>query len=70
MSKVPVVTIDTGVPIPEKVSYPLKDLEVGESFVFPANKRSSVSARASRITGKEFTIKKQDEATCRVWRTA
>jgi hypothetical protein len=74
MSKrqIPVVTIDTAVPIPGRASYPLEALKVGESFLFPVSKRTSVQSRVSRLKreqGLEFTVKKMDNDNCRVWRT-
>lgn len=73
MSKksIPVASIDTGVPIPDRASYPIRKLKVGESFLFPANKRSSVQSLASKVkaeTGNDYTIKKMDGDTCRLWR--
>lgn len=71
MSKIPIVTIDSGVPTPARAHYPIEQLKVGESFLFPANKRASVQARASRIkadTGREYTVKKMDKDNCRIWR--
>lgn len=71
-TKIPVTSIDTAVPVPERGRYPLELLEVGESFLFPVSKRGSVQARASRMkaeSDKSFTIKKMDELNCRVWRT-
>lgn len=72
MVKIPVTTIDTGVPIPDSVvNYPLKDLDVGDSFVFPKEKRASVQSKASLVkkeTGREFTVSKIDDTNCRIWR--
>lgn len=78
MTKVPVYKIDKDVPVPEapdpvelNSSMPLEDLEVGESFEFPADKRSYVQSRVSglkRRKGLEFTVRRMDELTCRVWR--
>lgn len=71
--KIPVVTIDTGVPIPGKIRYPLEQLKVGESFVFPVGKRNSVQARASRYakeSGRKFEVRRMDQENCRVWRVA
>lgn len=70
--KIPVTSIDTGIPVPERATYPLNELKVGESFLFPVKKRGSVQTRVSSIksiSDKDFTIKKMDEETCRVWRT-
>lgn len=68
--------IDKGVPIPvDRRSYsvlPLKTMAVGESFVFPREKRSTVQSRASHIkkaTGKEFSVRVINELECRIWRT-
>lgn len=71
--KIPVVSIDTGVPIPEndRLEYPLSQLEVGESFVFPVDKRPSVQSKASKMkrdTGREFVVRKQSPELCRIWR--
>ena len=76
MSKIDVVTIDTGVPVPETTGkgrpsiWPIDQLGVGESFVFPADKRQTIASAASRKKegGKEFTIKKQDDTSYRIWR--
>lgn len=72
--QIPVTSIDTGVPVPDdaRAFYPLKELKVNESFLFPLSKRSSVQSRVSRIkadTAKEFIVKKIDEKHARVWRT-
>lgn len=69
---IPVVTIDTAVPIPERASYPLDSLEVGESFVVSEDKRTSVQSRTTKVkaaTGKEFTVRKTKAGEVRVWRT-
>jgi hypothetical protein len=73
MSKktIPVVSIDSGIPAPERASYPYDSLQVGDSFLFPVSKRGSVQSRVNRMKreqGKEFTVKKMDKDTCRVWR--
>lgn len=71
MSKIDVITIDSGVPVPLG-RYPILELKVGDSFLFPISKRPSVQSRANKIkseTGREFTVKKMDEDSCRIWRT-
>lgn len=73
MKNIPVYSVDTGVPVPTDRSkqLPLNVLEVGESFLFPLDERNRVQTFASRLKsrrGKEFTIRKQDENTARVWR--
>lgn len=70
---VSVTNIEDSVPIPVRKGLPLKDLEVGQSVVFPRLDRASVQSRASvikRETGKTFTIKKLDDDTCRIWRVS
>ena len=70
--QIPVVSIDTSVPIPERAIYPLAQLEVGDSFLFPADKRGSVQTRASKVkrdTGREFVVRKINKDECRIWRT-
>lgn len=71
--KIPVVTVDSNVPIPEdtKTKYPWATMGVGDSFLCPFSKRSSVAGAAVRYgqrTGKKFTIKKMGEDIVRVWR--
>lgn len=64
--------IEKGVDIPVRAPAQLKNLEVGDSFTFPIAERVNVASRASfikRTTGKEFTTKRLDDETCRVWRT-
>lgn len=71
--KIPVYTIDTGVPVKDRnTSPPLMQLEVGQSVLFPLQKRMSVQTTASKIkkeTGKKFVIRKMDDDNARVWRT-
>lgn len=69
--KIPVITIDTGVPVPTN-RWPLDSLEVDESFVFPRESEATVRTVAWRLKknkGKVFVVRKQDDNTMRVWRT-
>lgn len=71
MKKIDIYQVDTAIPIPErKQKLPINLLEVGESFLFPGAERNRIQTRASQLkkAGKEFTIKKQDNATARIWR--
>lgn len=72
MTKVPVYQIESDVPIPDEPgSVPLDELDQGDSIAFPLEQRPTVQSRASKLksqTGKEFTIRKLDEDTARVWR--
>ena len=73
---IPVYKVDSGLPMPDPIAewgkMPLSGLEVGDSFLFPIEFRNYVQARASTIKknkGKEFTVRKQDADSARVWRT-
>lgn len=76
MPKIPVYSIDSGVPVPESATptrqqIPIHMLEVGDSILFPASKRAVVAPFASRLKkteGKVFVIKKMDEDNVRIWR--
>ena len=86
------IKIETGIKIPPKASgggytssYPLADLEVGQSFAIPltgerlkqngtdrARGRLSVAiSKVQRKTGKKFTTRElKDEGVVRCWRIA
>lgn len=72
------VKIDANVPVPDKPDvqadkFPLASLEVGQSFEFPYVDRKYVQSMASTIKrrkGLEYTVKKINEQTARVWRTS
>lgn len=72
MKRVEVVTVNTGVPIPEHYErYPFDQLGVGDSFEFKLSKRSSVQSRVSRLNQKgerQFIVRKIDDTTGGVWR--
>lgn len=64
--------IDNNVPLPEDKSILLTEMTVGDSILFPLDRRRSVASTASllkRTGGKQFTIKKVDDNNARVWRT-
>lgn len=70
--KVPVLTIDTGVPVPEVVSYPFRQLKVGQSFLAPLEKRASIQSQASRLartSDLQFVVRKVSSDSIRVWRS-
>lgn len=75
MPKIHVIKVDRDVPVPAEVPlthYPLRSLEVGDSFAFPLEKRNSVAPVATKLkneTGREFIIRKTDDTTARIWRT-
>lgn len=65
--------IDKGVPIPvRKVKLPpIKQLQIGESIEFNLIDRGNVQSIASRYKrkiGYEYTIKRESEDKCRIWR--
>lgn len=71
--EIPVISVDTGVPVPEgaMAGLPLGTLKVGESILFPLEYRSKVQIQASKLKRngeKEFTVRKEGDK-CRVWRT-
>jgi hypothetical protein len=78
VTKINVYQIDEGVPIPDEPEtqvdkFPLEHLQVGQSFEFPLEHRRYVQSRASTIKkrkGMEFTVRKADASSARVWRTA
>lgn len=71
--KIDVYKVDNSVPVPsDGDKIPIHLLEVGESFLFPIDERPRVQSLASQVkkrTGKNFTVRKQDELVGRVWRT-
>lgn len=80
-TKIEVTAIERDVPIPpvgkapggKPRVFPVAELEVGESFEFPIEKRPTVQSSASHVkrdTGREFTVRKIDDVTGRIWRTA
>jgi len=67
-----VVSIDTGIPVPERVNLLniMRNLNSGESFVIPLSKRRQVQTYASRLKkdeGRHYTIRREGEVA-RVWR--
>ena len=71
------VKIDSDVPLPSvrksRVSkWPFRDMEIGDSFEFPAEKRTSVSACCtyhSKQLGRKYATRSID-GVYRCWRTA
>lgn len=65
-------TVEKNVPIPSREAVPLDEMEVGDSIAFPDFKRKSVQSKASLMKKRgeaEFTVRKIDDTTCRIWRT-
>lgn len=78
MKKIHVYNVDKDVPLPPKRQdvlgqYALRELEVGESILFPVADRTRVSVAASTLkkkTGKDFTIRIVDTDSARIWRVS
>ena len=74
MSKVRVFNIEHDVQIPTARAgrgYPLFQLELGDSFAFPADERSAVQnavAYLKKKHGRTFKVRKTSDTECRVWR--
>jgi urease accessory protein UreE len=66
--------IEEGIAIPVKVaskSIPIQNLEVGQSLLFPLDRRSYVQTKASRLKsdeGRLYEVHKVDNKNCRIWR--
>jgi len=64
--------IEEGVPIPDdRAKYPIAEMSVGTSFIFPLDKRNSVATLASKyrtLKGWKFTIKRINDKEGRIWR--
>ena len=56
---------------PNRLKYPFKEMEVGDSFSVPPEDkdrvRSSASLAGMRLSRK-FTLRRQDDGSFRVWR--
>ena len=65
------IKIDKGVPIPKSFGYGLSHtiemLKIGESFLYPAVKRSGLYSIAKRFNIK-LMIRLEDDANVRIWR--
>lgn len=70
--------IEKNIPIPrshaEGVKYPFPQMEIGDSFVVPIDRRVAVCMACLRYKekhGKQFTTRKtEDGKSIRVWRIA
>lgn len=65
------IKIDKNVPLPyQRTRYPFNEMNVGDSFLFPAAKRNSVASVSSRVTEKKFCVRRIDDHYARCWRVA
>lgn len=66
------IKIEKNVPIPTgNGPYPLKDMEIGDSFFVPNKSHNSISGYTSSHRPKKFTVMKCEEngiKGLRVWR--
>ena len=73
------IVIEKGIPLPKKlhrggrdkakVRLAMEAMEVGESFLWPEEKRGAVLMLAWKyLRPKRFTTESQDDGTVRVWR--
>jgi hypothetical protein len=69
--------IESGIPMPKQggsqgntVQQTLRNLGVGDSFLYPKAKRSSLGSMYVRVPGAKFATRSVDANTIRVWRTA
>jgi hypothetical protein len=67
--------IERGIPAPANGAgrpnlYPWHDMEVGDSFVIPIAKRTSVASCQGRFAPKRFITRKISATEARVWRVA
>lgn len=70
--KIAIYQIETTVAPPD-AAVPLTLMSVGDSVLFPIEKRNSVQSAVSRMKGygspKRFTVRREGELYCRIWRT-
>lgn len=65
--------IEKGIPAPVTHQFPLDQMDVGDSFVFEADKASALHAavrRFTRINGGDFAVRTEGRGKRRVWRVA
>lgn len=71
--KIPVVSIESGHPVPDTLmSYPFGQMNVGDSFLIPISKRSTVASAATKFgerNNMKFLVRKIDKENLRVWRS-
>jgi hypothetical protein len=65
--------IDTDIPVPPRINYPFRHMEVGESFVQPdlelGKKLRGIIYQYGKRNGKKFSVKLTEPSGYRVWRT-
>jgi hypothetical protein len=68
----PLYQIETGVPLPtggRPIKYPLRDMQVGDSFLIPAEDHKAKSIyQSAKQAGVRITTRAQPDGSLRVWR--
>jgi hypothetical protein len=71
----PKIKVDKGVPLPSNITgvgkYPWEDMEVGDSFLFPPDVKSSAAYSVSRHQkrkGRDYVVRATPQGL-RCWRT-
>jgi len=72
MSKIEVIKVNKGVPIPDHYErYPFDQLDIGDNFEFSAKKKMSVQSRVSRLNKagvRQYITRKINDEVYGVWR--
>ncbi len=71
-------TIEKGVPLSDarkttRLKYPFPDMEIGDSFCVPGDRRNTLSVAASlygKRNGLKFTVSCQGDGRVRCWRVS
>lgn len=74
------IEIDNSVPLPTSetrgrpAKYPIRDLEIGESFAVPEGKVQNVRSSAQQVQrrnpGRQYSVKPDGDGNYRCWRIA
>lgn len=70
MAKIQVYEVQDDVPVPIDILRVLREMEKGQSFTFPPERRRTVATYASKVrkeTGHKFVLRVEDNIG-RVWR--
>lgn len=65
--------VEKGVPLPSASKYPLREMEVGDSFSAPWQERHRIAVTGNKLKPKRFATRvlvENGERVCRVWRIA
>lgn len=65
--------IEKDVPVPKASKYPLKEMEVGDSFAAPWHERHKIAVSCQKLKPKRFATRvvfEDGQKVCRVWRVA